>query len=113
MLIDERQRRVAEAIEPRSHHLAGAYRRGVEEFDRQSSSGDEAARVLLICHCMREAMNGLPAAMAEQFIPRPDSSIESLVEKVRAQAVRAGGVDLSADFDLVPVPRSLARAVTS
>lgn len=113
MAIDQRRRRIAEVIEGRSEHLASAYRRAVEEVNRQPQDSDRAARVLVICHCMREVMNGLPEAMADEFIDRPKPSSHSLLAKLPALQSLHAGFDLDADLDLVPVPKQLAGAISS
>lgn len=110
--MDERQTRIAGVIEARSGYLASAYRRAVEEYGRQPSEGDEAARVLVICHCMREVINGLPEAMADDVIARPKPSSSSLLAKLPTLLASNGGVDLDVDLDLVPVPKELARAIS-
>ncbi|WP_438854541.1 hypothetical protein [Agromyces sp. M3QZ16-3] len=73
------------------------------------SPGCEIARVSVICHCVRELMNGVPSVMSEIDIPRPDPSSDSLKNKL-PELLKT--VDLSVEQDLVPVPRSAAKTLS-
>src|SRR5690606_28782563 len=76
--LDERQTRVWEALAARSPALAGMYASVVLALAEPPRVGCKQARVSLICHGMREVMNGLPEAMATTVIPRPSPSSETL-----------------------------------
>jgi hypothetical protein len=67
----------------------------------------------MICHCMRELMNGLPAAMTGAAIPRVAPSSSSLLSKLPSLLSRHPGVDLGLDQDMVPVPRAVAQALSA
>jgi hypothetical protein len=67
----------------------------------------------MICHCMRELMTGLPAAMADTAIPRPKPSSGSLVAKLPELLANHPDVDLGIDQDIVPVPKKVAQALAS
>lgn len=108
--LDERQTRVAEALEDRSDGLAGMYREALAVLGAPAGPGGETARVSIICHCMRELMNGLPAVMTESAIPRPNPSSASLTSKLPDLLAQHPDVDLSVEQDLVPVPKPVAQA---
>lgn len=110
---EERQRRVSEALEERSPKLAGMYRLAVSTLRSEPEFGCEAARVSVICHCMRELMTGLPSVMADTAIPRPNPSSGSLVAKLPALLAKHPDVDLGLDQDIVPVPKTVAQALAS
>jgi len=108
--LNERQLRVWEALENRSGKLAGMYRSAVSTLAEPALAGCESARVSIICHCMRELMNGLPGVMSDLAIPRPKPTSESLKSRLPELLAEHSDLDLGADQDLVPVPREVARA---
>lgn len=110
-MLDERQQRVLDALGKRSEKLAGIYRSALGAFGMAAEEGYEAARISIVCHCMRELMIGLPAVMAEKTIPRPKPTSGSLVHKLPELLGSHPELDLALDQDLVPVPREVARAV--
>ncbi|MHB8187645.1 MAG: hypothetical protein ACYDDU_16530, partial [Dermatophilaceae bacterium] len=110
-MLDERQQRVLDALGERSEKLAGIYRSALGAFGIDAEEGYEAARISIVCHCMRELMIGLPAVMAEKTIPRPKPTSGSLVHKLPELLGSHPELDLALDQDLVPVPREVARAV--
>jgi hypothetical protein len=111
--LDDRQCRVVKALDDRSPRLAGVYRSALSTLRSEPESGCEAARVSMICHCMRELMTGLPAAMADTAIPRPKPSSGSLVAKLPELLANHPDVDLGIDQDIVPVPKKVAQALAS
>ena len=106
---DDRQARVADAIHARSPKLAGMYRRALRELSCGAVLGDEIARVAVICHCIRELVNGLPLVLSEFDERRPRPSSGSLTSKL-PKLVTRHAVDLALDQDVVPVPREVAQA---
>lgn len=108
---DARQTRVLSALADKSDALAGLYVFALEQLGMPAPSGREVARVSLICHSMREIMNGLPAAMAVNTRVRPNPGSGSLTSKLPLLASNHPGLDLRADQDVVPVPREFAIAV--
>lgn len=106
----ERQDRVAAALKVRSTKLVEIYRAALDAFSRDAPPGQEAARVAIICHCMRELMNGLPSVMSDSAIPRPKPSSGTLVERLPKLLANHPDLDLGLDQDLIPVPRAVARA---
>jgi hypothetical protein len=110
---DERQERVTKALEDRSPRLAGMYRSALSTLRGKPESGCESARVSMICHCMRELMTGLPAVMADSFTPRPKPSSGTLVSKLPDLLAEHPDIDLDLDQDMVPVPRTVAKALAS
>jgi hypothetical protein len=110
-VLEERQQRVLDALRERSARLAGIYCAALASLAMPAEEGYEAARISIVCHCMRELMMGLPAVMAEKTIPRSKPSSGSLVEKLPALLGSHPDLDLAVDQDLVPVPREVARAV--
>jgi len=109
---DDRQRRVTEALVG-SAKLAGVYRTALRSLHSPAEDGCEAARVSVICHCMRELMNGLPGLLADSAIPRPKPSSGSLTSKLPELLANHPDVDLGMDQDMVPVPKAVARALDS
>jgi hypothetical protein len=108
--LDERQTRVVEALEGRSPKLAGVYRAALLALATPAAAGGEAARISVVCHCMRELMNGLPSVMTDSSIPRPSPSSGALVDKLPGLLAKHTDFDLGANQDLVPVPKQVASA---
>ena len=67
---DDRALRIIGAVEDRSPRLAGVYQVALRKLRTAAQDGCESARISVICHCMRELMNCLPAAMADNFVQR-------------------------------------------
>lgn len=112
---DERQARVIEALENRSTKLAGIYKTALDLFASDGRPGSESARISVICHCMRELMLGLPDVMSDSdsIIRRPDKSSASWLRELPGLLANHPDTDLNQDQDLVPVPRPVARALSS
>lgn len=110
--LDERQTRVVEALHDRSPKLASMYLAALSALGMPAVLGGESARVSVICHCMRELMNGLPAVMTDSAIPRPNPSSSALAQGLPELLARHPDLDLAAEQDLVPVPRAVARALS-
>lgn len=106
-----RRIRVAEALAARSMRLAGMYRAALRELDSPAAPGDEAARISIIAHCMREVMNGLPAAMAASIMPRPTPNSSSLLSRLRGVLSSHSQLDLRAEQSNVPVPAEVATVI--
>lgn len=111
--ISKRQHDVAQALRGRSPKLAGLYLSALRMLASSPEEGCEAARISMICHCMRELMSGLPAVLADTAIPRPNPSSGALASQLQELVSRRDDVDLSADQDLVPVPKEVALAVAA
>lgn len=73
----------------------------------------ETARISVICHCVREVMNGLPAVMSDASIPRPHPSSGALLKQLPKLLTEHPDTDLELDQDLVPVPRKVAEVLAS
>lgn len=110
--LDERQTRVVAALRDRSARLAGMYRAGLSALAAPALPGGEAARISIICHCMRELMNGLPSVMTEGATPRPTPSSESLKANLPELLAQHPDLDLEMDQDLIPVPKEVARVLS-
>lgn len=108
--LDDRQSRVADLLDAHSLRLAGVYRSAWRALATPPESGCEAARVLIICHCMRELMNGIPSAVGDGASPRPNPSSQSLAAGLPRLLAAHPDVDLDADQDLIPVKREVAAA---
>nr|WP_276974852.1 hypothetical protein [Ferrimicrobium acidiphilum] len=106
---DDRQNRVAEAINVRSTKLAGMYRTALQQLAATPEPGCEVARVSTVCHCIRELMTGLLSALADVDIPRPSPSSRALVDRLPALPSRHSYLDIGLDQDLVPVPKKVAH----
>ncbi len=87
------------------------YLAALRAFDSEASPGGEAARVSVICHCMRELMNGLPAAMAANVVPRPKPSSSSLVARLPDVLSGHPQLDLRAQQAIVQVPAEVATVI--
>ncbi len=109
--LDERQLGVINILRERNPRLAGVYRTALGTLHTAIEEGCESARISVICHCMRELMNGLPVILAETSIPRPRPSSTSLTTKLPGLLADHPDVDLGADQDMVPVPRAVARVL--
>ena len=59
---------------------------------------------------MRELMNGLPSVMTDGAIERPKPSSNALKAELPRLLARHPDLDLTVDQDLVPVPKTVARA---
>lgn len=112
-LFDERRQRVFEFLKHRSSALAGMYRAAVGLLAAAPVDEGENARVSVICHCMRELMNGLPSVLSEASIPRPSPSSGALLRTLPQLLTEHPGMDLELDQDLIPVPRKLAHALSA
>ena len=112
---DERQSRVIEALENRSTRLAGTYKTALDMVASEPRPGCESARISVICHCMRELMLGLPDVMSDSdsTVRRPDKSSASWLKELPGLLANHPDTDLTLDQDLVPVPRAVARALSS
>lgn len=108
--LDERQTSVWEALASRSAKLAGMYRAALSAFAEQATAGCESARVSVVCHCMREIVNGLPGVMTDLAIPRPAPNSDALKWRLPELLAAHPDLDLGADQDLVPVPKEVAQA---
>ncbi len=104
-----RQGRVTQNLTDRSPKLAGMYKSALRILDSEPEPGCEAARVAIVCHCMRELMNGLPTALADTAVPRPNPSSGALLSKLPGLLAENPDLDLNADQDVVPVPKAVAR----
>jgi hypothetical protein len=105
----ERQDRVTKALEDRSLRLAGMYRSALSALHSHTEPGNETARVSVICHCMRELMLNLHAAMADTFIDRPEPSSSSLLAGLPSLLAKHPDLDLDLDQDTVPIPKKVAQ----
>lgn len=103
--------KIRDALMDRSPRLAGMYCAALRELDADVAPGLESARVSIICHCMREVMNGLPAVMAVGSTPRPNPSSVSLTGRLPDLVAAHSGFDLRAAQDIVPVPSAIAAAI--
>jgi hypothetical protein len=109
-VLDERQTRVVEALHDRGPKLASMYSAALSALATPAAPGGEAARISVICHCMRELMNGLPSVMTDSAIPRPNPSSAALRDKLPGLLARHPDLDLAVDQNLVPVPKKVAQA---
>ena len=108
---EQRRMRVADGLKARSERLTGMYLAALRELDSNAEAGGETARVSIICHCMRELMNGLPAVMAASAVPRPKPSSSSLVAKLPDILTEHPQLDLRAQQANVPVPNQVASMI--
>lgn len=109
----ERQQNIASVLKERSPRLAGTYRTALNALGDVADEDCESARVLIICHCMRELMLGLPAVVMDEAIPRPNPSSGALTRKLPELLRKNPEVDLGADQDMIPVPKNVAHAIGS
>lgn len=112
-VFDERRTRVFDFLKDRSSVLAGMYRTALDVLAAAWPTDVENARVSVICHCMRELMNGLPSVLSEATIPRPRPSSGALLRQLPQLLSEHPGVDLEMDQDLIPIPRTLAQALSA
>jgi hypothetical protein len=109
--LGKRQRGIAEALETRSRKLAGVYRSALRLLESVAETGHEAARVSMICHCIREIMTGLPSALSIDDYPRPKPTSGALVQKLPGLLAHHPEVDLNLDQDMIPVPKEVAHTL--
>jgi hypothetical protein len=112
-VIDERRQNVIQMLRDRSTRLAGMYQMALSTLNAPAEDGCESARISVVCHCMRELMNGLPMVMADSVIERPTPSSGSLTKQLPELLARHGEVDLGVDQDMIPVPKVVARHLES
>lgn len=105
----ERQQNVIKVLQDGSPRLAAIYRTALGTLETAAEAGCESSRVSVICHCMRELMNGLPTVMGDAGIPRPKPSSGALTMKLPGLLTNNPGLDLGADQDMIPVPKKVAR----
>lgn len=108
--LDERRTGVAKALHDRSPKLASMYEASLAALEAPAAPGGETARISVICHCMREVMNGLPAVLTDSAIPRPDPSSQALTTRLPGVLAKHPDLELAVDQDLVPVPKVVAQA---
>jgi hypothetical protein len=106
--ISDRQSRVFQNLRNRGPKLAGLYQTALRSLDAEAEPGCEAARVAVICHCMRELMNGLPSILTDLSIPRPKPSSMSLLADLPSLLAKHSDLDLAAEQDVIPVPKTVA-----
>lgn len=111
--LDERQRRVIDVLQDRSPRFAGIYRTALGALQVPAEEGCESARISVVCHCVRELMNGLPVVMADTAIPRPKPSSGSLMRKLPELLAKHPDVDLGVEQDMIPVPKAVAQTLDS
>lgn len=111
--LNDRQTHVVDALQNRNEKLAGLYSTALDILASQAIPSRKAARISIICHCMRELMIGLPAVMSESSIRRPEPSSATLLRRLPRLLAAHPDADLGVDQDLVPVPRVVAEALTS
>lgn len=107
----QRQENVVAALQSRAPKLAGAYRMTLQLLATPAVEGCEAARVSMICHGIRELMNGLPTVLSDSFISRPNPSSDTLTRQLPELLAKHPDVTLDQDQDLIPIPRSVASAL--
>lgn len=109
----DRQERIFSNLHDRSPKLAGIYRTAIRALEVAPDPDCEASRVSVICHCMRELMNGLPSVMADTTIPRPKPSSGGLLAQLPELLAAHPQLDLEAQQDVLPVPSAVAMHVSS
>lgn len=107
---NQRQMGIINLLAERSPKLAGIYRESIRMLSTPPEPGCESARVSVICHCMREVMNGIPSAIGDAASQRPDPSSQALATKLPGLLAANPDVRLDADQDLIPVNRTVASA---
>jgi hypothetical protein len=111
--ISDRQSRVFQNLQNRGPKLAGLYQTALRTLDAEAEPGCEAARVAVICHCMRELMNGLPSVLTDSVIARPKPSSGSLLAGLPSLLAKHSDLDLAAEQDVIPVPKTVAMHLHS
>jgi hypothetical protein len=112
---DDRELRIMGALrdKDRRRRLAGVYQTALRALHTPADEDCESARISTICHCMRELMNCLPEAMADNFIRRERRSTGYWIEKLPKLVTKHPDLNLSADQDMVPLPKVVAQAFAS
>lgn len=110
--LDARKALVAEALQDRSPKLVSMHFAALSALASPAAPGGESARISIVCHCMRELMNGLPTVICNSAEPRPDPSSSALLERLPSLLAEHPDLDLEADQDLVPVPKAVARTLS-
>ena len=109
-VLDQRQHGVLKRLRERSAIHAGLYVIALRELGSPATDGLESARISVICHCARELMLGALEILVDTPEPRQTPSSSSLARNLPLVMSRAGGPDLRANQDLIPIPRTVASA---
>lgn len=86
------------------------YRSALRLLKQAPVSGDEVARVSLICHAMREVMNRAGEAAASDHISPQGTPSKELVRRLPAIA-SSWKLPTGSDVEFAPVPIKLATAI--
>jgi hypothetical protein len=106
-----RELRVHRALLDISPKLAGMYQRTIQEVQSHGDLHIAAARVSIICHCMREVMNALPALLADSATVRPNPSSATLVNQLPELLASHPIPNPRPTDELTPVPQALLSAI--
>lgn len=109
--LDERQRRILEALKDNRAELAGVYRTALRLLSGELEVSDPRTRVAFIGHCMREVMNQVLRALGRSSSPKFKPSSEDQVKELPDILARFGELELDRENDFVPVPREVATAM--
>jgi hypothetical protein len=107
--ITDRQQKILGAIEVRSSKVAGMYETALSSLRSKVEANREVARVVIICHSMREVMLGLPDALDVDSEERPSPSASALTLRLPDLLREHSQLNLGAEQDNIPVPRSVAQ----
>lgn len=106
---EDRHTRIADWLDKKRPDLASMHRTARELLASKARSGDERARVSLICHSMRELMKHLPEVMSGGDRDGGGPRSSDYVRQLPSLVAKYPALDLSQDAENVPVPQEIAR----
>ena len=109
--LDERQRRILEALQEKRTELANFYRTALRLLSGDLEVFDPRTRVAFIGHCMREVMNRVISSMGRPASPRFKPSSKDQVKALPDLLAKFPELELDRDGESVPVPQEVVAAM--
>lgn len=109
--MDDRQRRILDALQGKRAELANFYRTALSLLGGELQVSDPRTRVAFIGHCMREVMNRVLGALGRPTAPRFKPSSGDQVKALPDLLARFPELELDRESDSVPVPQEVAAAM--
>jgi len=109
--MDDRQRRILDALQDKRAELANFYRTALSLLSGELQVSDPRTRVAFIGHCMREVMNRVLGALGRPTAPRFKPSSGDQVKALPDLLARFPELELDRESDSVPLPQEVAAAM--
>lgn len=109
--LDDRQRRVHDALRNKRAELANFYTTALRLLSGELHVFDSRSRVAFIGHCMREVMNRVLGSLGRPIAPRFKPSSGQQVKALPDLLARFPELELDREGDSIPVPQEVAAAM--